>query len=191
MLHWKRRTHIRGTQHDNKLQHGHTQQDMNSTDITCVHTGHLWYSHAFTLFVCGMQRIHKHKIVGCALSESLETPTGPPLLSSRVICGHLPFMATNGSPSFPTLHTGEGIATSRRPWTKPTPSHSSHYWMVLKGPIRENDTPSLLQVLVSGGLKGGLEFCRMYPFLIPSLALRSMEPGGGGGLAQGLGGWLC
>ena len=66
-----RGTHIRGTQHDNKLQHGHTQQDINGTVITCVHTCHLWDSHVFTLFVCGMQRIHKHKKVGCALTESL------------------------------------------------------------------------------------------------------------------------
>ena len=44
---------------------------MNSSDITRVHTGHLWDSHVFTLFVCGMQRIHKHKKVGCALTESL------------------------------------------------------------------------------------------------------------------------
>ena len=63
-----RGTHIRGTQHDNKLQHGHTQQDINGTVITCVHT---WDSHVFTLFVCGMQRIHKHKKVGCTLTESL------------------------------------------------------------------------------------------------------------------------
>ena len=41
------------------------------TVITCVHTCHLWDSHVFTLFVCGMQRIHKHKKVGCALTESL------------------------------------------------------------------------------------------------------------------------
>ena len=41
-----------------------------------MHTGHLWDSHVFTLFVCGMQRIHKHKKVGCALTESLVgTPT--------------------------------------------------------------------------------------------------------------------
>ena len=66
-----RGTHIRGTQHDNKLQHGHTQQDINGTVITCVHTCHLWDSHVFTLFVWGMQRIHKHKKVGCALTESL------------------------------------------------------------------------------------------------------------------------
>ena len=66
-----RGTHIRGTQHDNKLQHGHTQQDINGTVITCVHTCHLWDSHVFTLFVCGMQRIHKQKKVGCALTESL------------------------------------------------------------------------------------------------------------------------
>ena len=66
-----RGTHIRGTQHDNKLQHGHTQQDINGTVITCVHTCHLWDSHVFTLFVCGMQRIHKHKKVGCASTESL------------------------------------------------------------------------------------------------------------------------
>ena len=44
---------------------------MNSTIITCVHTCHLWDSHVFTLFVCGMQKIHKHKKVGCALTESL------------------------------------------------------------------------------------------------------------------------
>ena len=37
-----RGTHIRGTQHDNKLQHGHTQQDINGTVITCVHTFCLW-----------------------------------------------------------------------------------------------------------------------------------------------------
>ena len=66
-----RGTHIRGTQHDNKRQHGHTQQDINGTVITCVHTCHLWDSHVFTLFVCGMQRIHKHKKVGFALTESL------------------------------------------------------------------------------------------------------------------------
>ena len=66
-----RGTYIRGTQHDNKLQHEHTQQDINGTVITCVHTCHLWESHVFTLFVCGMQRIHKHKTVGCALTESL------------------------------------------------------------------------------------------------------------------------
>ena len=66
-----RGTHTRGTQHDNKLQHGHTQQDINGTVITCVHTCHLWDSHVFTLFVCGMQRIHKHKKVGCALTENL------------------------------------------------------------------------------------------------------------------------
>ena len=48
-----------------------TRQNKNSTVITCVHTGHLWDSHVFTLFVCGMQRIHKHKKVGCALTESL------------------------------------------------------------------------------------------------------------------------
>ena len=35
---------MRGTQRDNKLQHGHTQQNMNSTVITCVHTCHLWGS---------------------------------------------------------------------------------------------------------------------------------------------------
>ena len=71
-----RGTHIRGTQHNNKLQHGHTQQDMNGTVITCVHTCHLCDSDVFTLFVCGMQRIHKHKKVGCALTESLlPTPT--------------------------------------------------------------------------------------------------------------------
>ena len=69
-----RGTHIRGTQHDNKLQHGHTQQDINGTVITCVHTCHLWDSHVFTLFVCGMQRIHKHKKVGFALTESLPPP---------------------------------------------------------------------------------------------------------------------
>ena len=66
-----RGTHIRGTQHDSKLQHGHTQQDINGTVITCVHTCHLWDSHVFTLFICGMQRIHKHKKVGFALTESL------------------------------------------------------------------------------------------------------------------------
>ena len=66
-----RGTHIRGTQHDNKLQHGHTQQDINGTVITCVHTCPLWDSHVFTLFVCGMQRIHKHKKVGFTLTESL------------------------------------------------------------------------------------------------------------------------
>ena len=69
-----RGTHIRGTQHDNKLQHRHTQQDINGTVITCVHTCHLWDSHVFTLFVRGMQRIHKHKKVGCALTESLVIP---------------------------------------------------------------------------------------------------------------------
>ena len=54
-----------------------TQVDLlNSTVITCVHTYHLWDSHVFTLFVCGMQRIHKHKKVGCALNESL-CPTCP------------------------------------------------------------------------------------------------------------------
>ena len=46
-----RGTHIRGTQHDNKLQHGHTQQDINGTVIACVHTCHLWDSHVFTLSV--------------------------------------------------------------------------------------------------------------------------------------------
>ena len=48
-----------------------TKVDLNSTVITCVHTCRLWDSHVFTLFVCGMQRIHKHKKVGCALTESL------------------------------------------------------------------------------------------------------------------------
>ena len=46
-----RGTHIRGTQHDNKLQHGHTQQDINGTVITCVHTCLLWDSHVFK-FLC-------------------------------------------------------------------------------------------------------------------------------------------
>ena len=32
----------------NKCVSGHTQQDMNSTVITCVHTCHLWDSHVFT-----------------------------------------------------------------------------------------------------------------------------------------------
>ena len=36
-----------------------------------MHTGHLWDSRVFRLFACGMQRIHKHKKVGCALTESL------------------------------------------------------------------------------------------------------------------------
>ena len=36
-----------------------------------MHTCHLWDSHVFTLFVCEMQRIHKHKKVGCALTESV------------------------------------------------------------------------------------------------------------------------
>ena len=39
--------------------------------ITCVHTCHLWDSHVFTLFACGMQKIHKQKKVGCALTENL------------------------------------------------------------------------------------------------------------------------
>ena len=54
--------------------HTHKEQDINGTVITCVHTCHLWDSHVFTLFVCGMQRIHKHKKVGCALTESLAPP---------------------------------------------------------------------------------------------------------------------
>ena len=44
---------------------------MNLTVITCVHTCHLWDSHVFILFVCGMQTILKDKKLGCALPESL------------------------------------------------------------------------------------------------------------------------
>ena len=72
VLDWKRHTH-KGHTTRQQTATGHTQQDINGTIITCVHTCHLWDSHVFTLFVCGMQRIHKHKKVGCTLTESLPT----------------------------------------------------------------------------------------------------------------------
>jgi len=133
-----RGTHIRGTQHDNKLQHGHTQQDMNGTVITCVHTCHLWDSHVFTLFVCGMQRIHKHKKVGCALTENLVRCT--PAIPSEV-CGPWLLGDSHGLPahntilSVPALHpkpisscscSADGPQIMRPPSVKPSRAWRQH-----------------------------------------------------------------